>query len=133
MAKPDAICIFAQNLIMAQIHITGIEYVELNQDEVTFTYKPDVPKLKLVGTVYEATEDHEEDDIQSVVFLTQNQLNKVLLNKEVELKITDDGKWQTLKPLTREQVKKIGLVSLESEYLGKKGDYKCFEVTKVEQ
>jgi hypothetical protein len=133
LAKPDAICIFAQNLIMAQIHITGIEYVELNQDEVTFTYKPDVPKLKLVGTVYEATEDHEEDDIQSVVFLTQNQLNKVLLNKEVELKITDDGKWQTLKPLTREQVKKIGLVSLESEYLGKKGDYKCFEVTKVEQ
>jgi hypothetical protein len=133
LAKPDAICTFAKNLTMAQIHITGIEYVELNQDEVTFTYKPDVPKLKLVGTVYEATEDNEEDDIQSVVFLTQNQLNKVLLNKEVELKTTDDGKWQTLKPLTREQIKKIGLVSLESEYLGKKGDYKCFEVTKVEQ
>lgn len=34
---------------MAQIHITGIDYVELNQDEITFTYKPDVPKLKLVG------------------------------------------------------------------------------------
>lgn len=133
MAKPDAICTFAQNLIMAQIHITGIEYVELNQDAVEFTYKPDVPKLKLVGTIYEATEDNEEDDIQSVVFLTQNQLNKVLADKEVELKTTDDGKWQTLKPLTREQVKKIGLVSLESEYLGKKGDYKCFEVTKVEQ
>jgi hypothetical protein len=133
LAKPDAICTFAQNLIMAQIHITGIEYVELNQDAVEFTYKPDVPKLKLVGTIYEATEDNEEDDIQSVVFLTQNQLNKVLADKEVELKTTDDGKWQTLKPLTREQVKKIGLVSLESEYLGKKGDYKCFEVTKVEQ
>lgn len=118
---------------MAQIHITGIEYVELNQDEVEFTYKPDVPKLKLVGTVYEASEDSEEDDIHSVVFLTQNQLNKVLADKEVELKTTDDGKWQTIKPLTREQVKKIGLVSLESEYLGKKGDYKCFEVTKVEQ
>ena len=133
MAKPDAICTFAQNLIMAQIHITGIEYVELNQDAVEFTYKPDVPKLKLVGTIYEATEDNEEDDIQSVVFLTQNQLNKVLADKEVELKTTDDGKWQTIKPLTREQIKKIGLVSLESEYLGKKGDHKCFEVTKVEQ
>ena len=118
---------------MTQIHITGIEYVELNQDEVSFTYKPDVPKLKLVGTVYEATEDNEEDDIQSVVFLTQNQLNKILADKEVELKTTDDGKWETLKPLTREQIKRIGLVSLESEYLGKTGEHKCFEVTKVEQ
>src|ERR1700751_2717972 len=119
---------------MAQIHITGIEYVELNQDtDVQFTYKPDVPKLKLVGTVYEATEESEEDDIQSVVFLTQNQLNKVLLNKEVELKTIEDGKWQTQKPLTREQIKKIGLVTLESEYLGKSGEHKCFEVTKVEQ
>ena len=118
---------------MTQIHITGIEYVELNQDEVTFTYKPDVPKLKLVGTVYEAVEDNEEDDIQSVVFLTQNQLNKVLADKEVELKTTDDGKWETLKPLTREQIKRIGLVSLESKYLGKTGEHKCFEVTKVEQ
>ena len=117
---------------MAQIHITGIEYVELNQDEVTFTYKPDVPKLKLVGTVYEAADENEEDDIQSVVFLTQNQLNKVLANKEVELKTIDDGKWQTQKPLTKEQIRKIGLVSLESEYLGKSGDYKCFEVTKVD-
>ena len=118
---------------MTQIHITGIDYVELNQDEVTFTYKPDVPKLKLVGTIYEATEDNEEDDIQSVVFLTQNQLNKVLADKEVELKTTDDGKWETLKPLTREQIKRIGLVSLVSEYLGKTGEHKCFEVTKVEQ
>ena len=117
---------------MAQIHITGIEYVELNQDEVEFTYKPDVPKLKLVGTVYEATEESEEDDTLSVVFLTQNQLNKVLLNKEVELKTIEDGKWQTQKPLTKEQIKKIGLVSLESEYLGKSGEHKCFEVTKVE-
>jgi hypothetical protein len=118
---------------MTQIHITGIEYVELNQDVVEFTYKPDVPKLKLVGTIYEAAEESEDDDIQSVVFLTQNQLNKVLLNKEVELKTIEDGKWQTQKPLTKEQIKKIGLVTLESEYLGKSGDYKCFEVTKVEQ
>jgi hypothetical protein len=126
--------VFSQKkLNMAQIHITGIEYVELNQDEVEFTYKPDVPKLKLVGTVYEATEESEEDDIQSVVFLTQNQLNKVLLNKEVELKTIEDGKWQTQKPLTKEQIKKIGLVTLESEYLGKSGEHKCFEVTKVEQ
>lgn len=119
---------------MAQIHITGIEYVELNQDsEVQFTYKPEVPKLKLVGTVYEASEESEDDDVVSMVFLTQNQLNKVLLNKEVELKSVDDGKWQTQRPLTREQVKKIGLVTLESEFLGTSGDYKCFEVKEVVQ
>jgi ribosomal protein L15E len=85
-----------------------------------------------VGTVYEADDENEEDETQSVVFLTQNQLNKVLANKEVELKTIDDGKWQTQKPLTKEQIRKIGLVSLESEYLGKSGDYKCFEVTKVD-
>ncbi len=119
---------------MAQIHITGIEYVELNQDnEVQFNYKPDVPKLKLVGTIYEASEESEEDDINSMVFLTQNQLNKVLLNKEVELKSVDDGKWQTQRPLTRDQVKKIGLVTLESDYLGTSGDFKCYEVKDVLQ
>ena len=117
---------------MAQIHITGIEYVELNNDsEVQFSYKPDVPKLKVVGTVYEASEESEEDDIASMVFLTQNQLNKVLLNKEVELKSVEDGKWQTQRPLTREQVKKIGLVTLESDYLGQTGDFKCYEVKEV--
>ncbi|MBS1647214.1 MAG: hypothetical protein JST67_07730 [Bacteroidetes bacterium] len=116
---------------MAQIHITGIDYVELNQEQVEFSYKPDVPKLKLVGTIYEASEESEDDDIQSVVFLTQNQLNKVLSDKEVELKSVDDGKWQIQKPLSREQIRKIGLVSLESEYLGDLGEYKCFEVTNV--
>lgn len=118
---------------MTQIHITGIEYVELNEDKVEFTYKPDVPKLKLVGTVYEESEESEDDDIESIVFLTQNQLNKVLANKEVELKAVEDGRWQTQKPLSREQIKKIGLVSLESEYIGKSGDHKCFEVTAVQQ
>lgn len=119
---------------MAQIHITGIEYVELNSDaEVQFSYKPDVPKLKLVGTIYEASEENEEDDINSMVFLTQNQLNKVLLNKEVELKSVEDGKWQTQRPLTRDQVKKIGLVTLESDYLGQSGDFKCYEVKEVVQ
>ncbi len=119
---------------MAQIHITGIEYVELNNDnEVQFSYKPDVPKLKVVGTVYEASEESEDDDIVSMVFMTQNQLNKVLLNKEVELKSVEDGKWQTQRPLTREQVKKIGLVTLESDYLGQSGDFKCYEVKEVVQ
>jgi hypothetical protein len=119
---------------MAQIHITGIDYVELNNDtDVQFTYKPDVPKLKLVGTIYEATEENEEDNINSVVFLTQNQLNKVLLNKEVELKSVEDGKWETTRPLTRDQIKKIGLVTLESEYLGQSGEHKCYEVKEVTQ
>ncbi len=117
---------------MAQIHITGIEYVEINQDNaVKFNYKPDVPKLKVIGTVYEASEDHEEDAIESIIFLTQNQLNKVLLNKEVELKSIEDGKWQMNRPLTKDQIKKIGLVTLESEFLGLSGEFKCYEVQKV--
>lgn len=36
---------------MAEIHITGIQYVEINAEEgLEFKYKPEVPKLKLVGT-----------------------------------------------------------------------------------
>ena len=119
---------------MAEIHITGIEYVELNQDtEVKFSYKPDVPKLKLVGTIYEASDETEEDTVESIVFLTQNQLNKILLNKEIELKAAEDGRWQTLKPLSKEQLKKIGLVTLESDFLGQSGEFKCYEVKNVTQ
>lgn len=117
---------------MAELHITNIEYIEINDQEgIEFTYKPDVPKLKLVGTVFLADDESEEDDENAFVFLTQKQLNQLLANKEVDLKSVEDNRWQTQKPLTKEQIKKIGLVSLESEFLGNAGDVKCFEVTKV--
>ena len=68
---------------MAEIHITGINYIEINtQEGLEFKYKPDVPKLKLVGTILNAESEDEED---GVLFLTQKQLNQVLLNKDVEL------------------------------------------------
>ncbi|HWY33517.1 MAG TPA: hypothetical protein VNX68_02650, partial [Nitrosopumilaceae archaeon] len=59
------------------------------------------------------------------------QLNQLLTNKEIDLKVTEENRWYTAKPLTKDQVKKIGLVNLESEYLGKTGEAKCFEVLKV--
>ena len=114
---------------MNLIHITGIEYVEMNQTNgLNFKYKPDVPKLQLVGNVL--IEETEEEE-QSVVFLTQKQLNQILSNKEVELKLTEDDKWHLVKPLTREQVKKVGLVTLESELIETNSEIKCFEVQKV--
>lgn len=115
---------------MAEIHITGIKYIEINsQDGLEFKYKPDVPKLKLVGSVLTA-EDEEED--QGVVFLTQKQLNQILINKDVELKLTDD-RWYPAKPLSKEQVKKVGLVDIDAEYLGTagEGDIRCYEAVKV--
>lgn len=118
---------------MAEIHITGIKYIEINtQEDLEFKYKPDVPKLKLVGNIIVAEneeEDDEEDD-QSVVFLTQKQLNQLLLNKEVELKLVED-RWYPAKPLSKEQVKKVGLVDIDAEYLGAAGDIKCYEAVKI--
>jgi hypothetical protein len=117
---------------MAEIHITGIKYIEINtQEDLEFKYKPDVPKLKLVGNIIVA-EDEEDEDDQSVVFLTQKQLNQVLSNKEVELKLVDD-RWYPVKPLTKEQVKKVGLVGIDAEYLGAAGDIKCYEAVKVSE
>ena len=37
---------------MAEIHIVGIKYIEINdQTDLEFKYKPEVPKLKLFGTL----------------------------------------------------------------------------------
>lgn len=113
---------------MAEIHITGIKYIEINsQNDLEFKYKPEVPKLKLVGSVLLA-EDEDED--QGVVFLTQKQLNQVLSNKEVELKLIED-RWYPAKPLSKEQVKKVGLVDIDAEYLGAAGDIRCYEAVKI--
>ncbi|MBL7895649.1 MAG: hypothetical protein JNK50_10200 [Bacteroidia bacterium] len=118
---------------MAEIHITGIQYIEINnQEDLEFKYKPDVPKLKLVGNIIVAEDEESDDDDQSVVFLTQKQLNQVLSNKDVELKLVDD-RWYPAKPLSKEQVKKVGLVGIDAEYLGAAGDIKCYEAVKISE
>jgi hypothetical protein len=115
---------------MAEIHITDIEYIEINaQDGLEFKYKPEVPKLKLVGTLLLAESEDEED---GVLFLTQKQLNQVLVGKDIDLKLQDD-RWLLGKPLTKEQVKKVGLVDVDAEYMGTAGDFKCFEAVKVSE
>jgi hypothetical protein len=113
---------------MAEIHITDIEYIEINaQEGLGFKYKPDVPKLKLVGTLLLSESEDEEN---GVVFLTQKQLNQVLSGKEIDLKLQDD-RWTPGKPLTKDQMKKVGLVDVEAEYLGTAGEFKCYEALKV--
>lgn len=113
---------------MAEIHITNIEYIEINsQHDLEFKYKPEVPKLKLVGTLL--TEDSEDEE-NGVLFLTQKQLNQVLMNKEVDLKLQDD-RWTLGKPLTKEQIKKVGLVDIDAEFMGNAGEFKCFETVSV--
>ena len=118
----------AQNYIMAEIHITDINYIEINsQSDLEFKYKPEVPKLKLVGTLLLSESEDEED---GVLFLTQKQLNQVLMGKDVDLKLQDD-RWLLGKPLTKDQVKKVGLVDVDAEYMGTAGEFKCFEAVKV--
>ena len=116
---------------MQEIHLTGIKHIELDaNNNIEFKYKPEVPKLKVVGNILIA-DNEDEDDIEGVVYVTQKQLNQIINNKEIELKNADENKWLIARPLTKEQIKKIGLINLESEYLGKNGDLKCFEVIKV--
>ena len=113
---------------MAEIHITDINYIEINsQNDLEFKYKPEVPKLKLVGTLLISESEDEED---GVLFLTQKQLNQVLMGKDVDLKLQDD-RWLLGKPLSKEQIKKGGLVDVDAEYMGTAGEFKCFEAVKV--
>lgn len=115
---------------MAEIHITDINYIEINsQNDLEFKYKPEVPKLKLVGTLLLSESEDEED---GVLFLTQKQLNQVLMGKDVDLKLQDD-RWLLGKPLTKDQVKKVGLVDVDAEYMGTAGEFKCFEAVKVSE
>lgn len=113
---------------MAEIHITGIQYVEINSDEgLEFKYKPEVPKLKLVGTILNPENEEEEEGI---LFLTQKQLNQVLINKDIDLKVQDD-RWFLNKPLSKDQLKKVGLVGVDAEYMGNAGEFKCYEAVKI--
>jgi hypothetical protein len=113
---------------MAEIHITDINYIEINsQNDLGFKYKPEVPKLKLVGTLLLSESEDEED---SVLFLTQKQLNQVLAGKDVDLKLQDD-RWLLGKPLTKDQIKKVGLVDIDADFMGVSGELKCFEAVKV--
>lgn len=115
---------------MAEIHITDIEYIEINsQSGLDFKYKPEVPKLKVVGTLLLS---ESEDEESGVLFLTQKQLNQVLAGKDIDLKLQDD-RWLLGKPLTKEQVKKVGLVDVDAEYMGTAGDIKCFEAVKISE
>lgn len=115
---------------MAEIHITDIDYIEINsQNDLEFKYKPEIPKLKLVGTLLISESEDEED---GVLFLTQKQLNQVLMGKDVDLKLQDD-RWMLGKPLTKEQIKKVGMVDVDAEYMGTAGEFKCFEAVKVSE
>lgn len=115
---------------MAEIHIINIDYIEINsQSDLEFKYKPEVPKLKLVGTIL-LSESEDEDEEDGVLFLTQKQLNQLIMGKDIDLKLQDD-RWLLGKPLTKEQIKKIGLVDVDAEYMGTAGEFKCFEAVKV--
>jgi hypothetical protein len=115
---------------MADIHLLGIKFIEQNtQDGLEFKYKPDVPKLKVIGTILIAAEEEEDN---GCVYLTQKQLNQVLLNKEVDLKLADET-WTPAKPLTKDQIKKIGLVTIDAEFLGTAGEFRCYEALKVSE
>jgi hypothetical protein len=54
------------------------------------------------------------------------------MGKDVDLKLQDD-RWLLGKPLTKEQIKKVGLVDVNAEYMGTAGEFKCFEAVKVSE
>lgn len=113
---------------MAELHVLGIQYIEINaSQDLEFKYKPDVPKLQLVGTILNS---ESEDEEEGVLFLTQKQLNQLIANKDIDLKVQDD-RWYPVKPLSKEQVKKIGLVDVDANYMGTAGELKCYEAINI--
>ena len=113
---------------MAELHVLAINYIEINsQQELEFKYKPDVPKLQLVGTLLDP---ESEDEEEGLLFVTQKQLNQLIANKDIELKVQDD-RWYPVKPLTKDQIKKIGLVDIDANYMGTAGDLKCYEAINI--
>jgi hypothetical protein len=113
---------------MAELHVLDIQYIEINaSQELEFKYKPDVPKLQLVGTILNS---ESEDEEEGVLFLTQKQLNQLIANKDIDLKVQDD-RWYPLKPLSKDQVKKIGLIDVDANYMGTAGELKCYEAINI--
>ncbi len=115
---------------MTEVHVLDIKYIEINsQEELEFKYKPEVPKLKLVGTLLNSENEEEEEGL---LFLTQKQLNQLLMGKDIELKLVDE-RWVLGKPLTRDQIKSMGLVTVDCEFMGRAGDIGCYEAIKVSE
>ncbi len=112
---------------MTELHVLNIERIEQNTEELPFTYKPDVPKLKLYGQILISESEEEEEGI---LFLTQKQLNQIIGGKGIEL-ITEEDKWYIKHPLTKDQTYKIGFVELDTAFLGTAGEKKCFELIEV--
>ncbi len=112
---------------MHEIHLINIDYIEQNTEELPFKYKPDVPKLKMYGEIL-ITETEEEE--KGILFLTQKQLNQIIGGKGIDI-MTDEDKWYIRQPLTKEQIKQIGLVDINAELIGTVGNIKCYEVLEV--
>jgi hypothetical protein len=115
---------------MKEIRLINIKYIEQNTEELPFKYKPDVPKLKLHGSIIDMASEEEGED--AILFLTQKQLNQIIGGKDIEIVLSDDDTWHLKHPLKKDQVKQIGLVGIKSEFIGTAGDIKCFEVLEVE-
>lgn len=129
---------------MNEIHLTNIEYIEQNTEQLPFKYKPDVPKLKLYGNIVvmedeevmmeeeDEKEKKKEEGEKGILFLTQKQLNQIVGGKGIEIVSDDDSdKWYLKHPLKKEQIKQIGLVDIQAVFIGTAGDTRCYEVMEV--
>lgn len=118
---------------MNEIHLTNIEYIEQNTEQLPFKYKPDVPKLKLHGHIIVMEDEEKEenkDGEKGILFLTQKQLNQIIGGKGIEI-VSDDDKWYLKYPLKKEQIKQIGLIDIQAIFIGMAGDKRCYEVMEV--
>ncbi|RME19762.1 MAG: hypothetical protein D6799_00565 [Bacteroidetes bacterium] len=113
---------------MKEIHLINIDYIEQNTEKLPFKYKPEVPKLKLYGEVLISETEEEEE---AIVFLTQKQLNQIIGGKGIEI-VSEEDKWYVKHPLSKDQIKQIGLVDIEAELIGTtNNNLKCFEVVEI--
>lgn len=113
---------------MNTIHLTGFTTITLGGAErLSLQYKPDVPKLVINATVLNP---ETEDEFPALIYLTQKQVNQVFAGKDIDLIVRQD-EWILNKALTRDQIRKIGLVPLQVHDHGVQDEVRLLEVLSV--
>ena len=113
---------------MNTIHLTGFTTITLGGIEgLMLQYKPDIPKLVIKGTVlFPET----EDELPALLHLSQKQINQVFAGKDIDLIVQQD-EWILNKPLTRDQIRKIGIIPLHVHDHGVQDEFRVLEVLHV--
>ncbi len=113
---------------MNTVHLTGFTSITTEGVEgIALQYKPDVPKLRVHGTLLVP---ETEEELPAIILITQKQLNQVFAGKDIDLKV-QQNEWILNKSLTKDQIRKIGLIPLKVHHHGRIEESEVVEILTV--